>query len=147
MGENRTAGFTKLHINLCYLFDHQEICFLMHLVHIDFVRSCGYNTAYGRDFMFKKFKMNMRVFQRCTNRFTEMGLLEKKRKGLHFDYLLNQKLYQRLLEIMCATNDVFVLTEFCEREFIKGSRTIESIRDSEIKILGEKGEANKQKWM
>ena len=142
---NKNRNFTKICNNLCYLFDYQEIGFLMHLTQINFIRECGYNTSYSRDFMLKKFRMNVRVFQRCTNRFIEMGLLEKKRKGLHFDYLLNKKRYERLLDIVCATNDVFALTKFCKKEFIKGSRTIDSITDSEIQILREQGESNKHK--
>lgn len=140
-------SFVKMNLNLCYLFDQQEFCFLAHLLHLDFIRKCNYNTSFSRDFMLKKFRMNRRIFQRCTNRFTDLGLLEKKRQGVHIDYLMNQKLYQRLVEILCATQDIFAVSEFCEREFIKAGRKIESITDSEIQILREQGEANKQRWM
>lgn len=136
MNEKKTT-YVKCYLNLCSMFDPQEIIFILHMVNINYLRSGGYNTVWSKSFLMRRMNVGLRVFDRCVKRMTDLGLLERKLKNGMYDYCWNMNVYNRLLKIASATNDLNTLDKFGKRVFVKEKRDILSITDDEIRELEE----------
>lgn len=123
-----------------YFVDAHELSFITHLIYLSDLRDCGCRTAYSREFNFKGFQLRRDTFYRCAKRLKRLGLLETCQKGKFTDYILVEKSYNRLLEIVNATDNVDILLEFSEREFTLKNRSIDMITDNEIKDLKNRGD-------
>ncbi len=139
MEEKKVHSFVKHHIHLRYLFDPAEMSFVIQLLHLDFLRRSGYRTAYSREFMYDYFQLKERTFNRCLRRLSQLGLIERVKDGLYVDYRLNSEVYNRLLDIIHATNNFAIISDFCNEQFRERGRTIESVTDEEIEQLRKRG--------
>lgn len=111
----------------------------MHMVHIAYMRSKGYNTVWSKAHLMERMNIRLRTFDRCVRRMTGMKLLDRMPQEGMYDYLWNMGRYNRLLQIISATNDINRLREFCRKAFVEQKRDILSISDTEIKMLGKEG--------
>lgn len=132
-------AFVKCNLNLSCIFDASEILFIMHMVHIAYMRSKGYNTVWSKAHLMERMNIRLRTFDRCVRRMTGMKLLDRMPQEGMYDYLWNMGRYNRLLQIISATNDINRLREFCRKAFVEQKRDILSISDTEIKRLGKEG--------
>ncbi len=123
-----------------YFLRPKEMSFIIHLLYLEDLRECGCRTAYSKNFNFKSFRLGRDSFYRCAKRLRELGLIETTQDGKFTDYILVKKNYNRFVEIVNATDNVDILLEFSEREFILKKRSIDMITDIEIKDLRAKGE-------
>lgn len=136
---NPQFAFVKCNLNLSCIFDASEILFIMHMVHIAYMRSKGYNTVWSKAHLMERMNIRLRTFDRCVKRMTGMKLLDRMPQEGMYDYLWNMGRYNRLLQIISATNDINRLREFCRKAFVEQKRDILSISDTEIKRLGKEG--------
>lgn len=136
---NPQFAFVKCNLNLSCIFDASEILFIMHMVHIAYMRSKGYNTVWSKAHLMERMNIRLRTFDRCVRRMTGMKLLDRMPQEGMYDYLWNMGRYNRLLQIISATNDINRLREFCRKAFVEQKRDILSISDTEIKRLGKEG--------
>lgn len=136
---NPQFAFVKCNLNLSCIFDASEILFIMHMVHIAYMRSKGYNTVWSKAHLMERMNIRLRTFDRCVRRMTGMKLLDRMPQEGMYDYLWNMGRYNRLLQIISATNDINRLREFCRKAFVEQKRDILSISDTEIKMLGKEG--------
>lgn len=123
-----------------YFLDPEEMSFIAHLLYLKDLRECGCRTAYSKNFNFKSFQLARDTFYRCAKRLMKIGLIDTEMKGRFNDYILVEKNYNRLLEIVNTTDNVDALIQFSKREFISKNRTIDMITDMEIKDLKNRGE-------
>lgn len=137
--QNPQFAFVKCNLNLSCIFDASEILFIMHMVHIAYMRSKGYNTVWSKAHLMERMNIRLRTFDRCVKRMTGMKLLDRMPQEGMYDYLWNMGRYNRLLQIISATNDINRLREFCRKAFVEQKRDILSISDTEIKMLGKEG--------
>lgn len=137
---NPQFAFVKCNLNLSCIFDASEILFIMHMVHIAYMRSKGYNTVWSKAHLMERMNIRLRTFDRCVKRMTGMKLLDRMPQEGMYDYLWNMGRYNRLLQIISATNDINRLREFCRKAFVEQKRDILSISDTEIKMLGKEGD-------
>ena len=124
-----------IHNKIRYFLDAKEMSFVTHLIYLKDLRYCGCRTAYSQDFNFKSFQLNRAVFYRCTKRLESLKLLERKAIGRFTDYVFLEDNYNRLTEIVNATDNIYALISFSEKEFILKKRSIDQITDSEIEEL------------
>lgn len=136
---NTQFSFVKCNLNLCCMFDANEIMFMMHMVHIAYMRAEGYNTVWSKKHLMRRMNIKLRTFDRCVKRMTELKLLDRMSQDGMYDYLWNMRLYDRLLKIVSATRDINRLRAFCNRAFIEEKRDIQSVSDDEIRRLEKKG--------
>lgn len=127
--------FVKCNLNLSCMFDPNEIIFIMHMLHISYIRSKGYNTVWSKKHLMLRTNIRLRTFDRCVKRMTELKLLERMPQDGMYDYLWNISIYNRLLTILCATTDINSLIAFCQLNFNVQKRKIQSITDEEIFLL------------
>lgn len=123
-----------------YFLDTEEMSFVSHLLYLKDLRECGCRTAYSKKFNFKSFQLGRDTFYRCAKRLRKLGLVETSGKGKFTDYILVEKNYNRLLEIVNSTDNVDTLIQFSKIEFTEKNRSIDMITDIEIKNLKAKGE-------
>lgn len=135
---NSQFAFVKCNLNLCCMFDANEIIFIMHMVNIAYLRAEGYNTVWSKRYLMQRMNIRLRTFDRCVKRMTELKLLDRMPQEGMYDYLWNMPLYDRLLKIISATKDINRLREFCRTTFIEQKKSIQSISDDEIRSLGKR---------
>jgi hypothetical protein len=136
--QKKTIPFVKYYLELTYLFSAAEIQFIMHMVDIKFLKEAGYQTGWSKAEHMKRMGLNEYTFDKCVKRLQEMRLLSRtyNKLGNRVFYSFNMELYRRLVEILSVTCDIDRLIEFCDRNFKKQSRPIESITEEEIRELG-----------
>lgn len=137
--------YVRSYLNLGYILDKSEFFFMLHMNQIHFIASLGYKTSWSKDFLMNRMDMNRRVFNRCEKRLIEMKLLKKGRDGKKIRYFWDVELYERLVSIVNASQDVFAVKEFCKTKFIAEKRGIDEITDQEIDLLT-KAKWSKRKW-
>lgn len=136
---DRQFAFVKCHLNLSCMFDASEMIFIMHMVHISYLRSKGYNTVWSKAHLMQRMNIRLRTFDRCVKRMEGLRLLDRLPQEGMYDYLWNMERYNRLLRIVSVTNDINRLGEFCRKNFVERKRDILSISDTEIGLLGKEG--------
>lgn len=133
------TSFIKYYPCLSCMFDASEIVFILHMLDIAYIRSKGYNTVWSKGHLMKRMNIRLRTFDRCVKRMIELGLLDRLPQDGMYDYLWNMDLYNRLLRIMSATRDINRLREFCRKIFLEQKRSIQSVSEDEIELLGNEG--------
>ena len=136
----RITIYTKIR----YILDPEEMSFVSQLIYLKDLRDCGCRTAYSSDFQFKSFRLSKNIFYRCVKNLERLKLLERKTVRGFTDYILSEKNYNRLIDIINSTDDVDALISFSEREFILNKRSIDEITDSEILELRIRGDNYKR---
>lgn len=128
--------FIKYYPHLSCMFDASEIVFILHMLDIAYIRSKGYNTVWSKGHLMNRMNIRLRTFDRCVKRMVELGLLDRLPQDGMYDYLWNMPLYNHLLRIMSATRDINRLREFCRKTFVEQKRSIQSVLEDEIRLLG-----------
>lgn len=136
--KNRKYDGVKIYNNLRYFLDAKELSFIIHLKKLSELRAYGCRTAYSREFNFKSFQLSRNVFYRCAKRLEKLGLLIRVQVGVFVDYHLDHRNYKKLSKIANSTNDIYILSEFNDREFILNKRSIDDISETEILELKSK---------
>lgn len=135
--KEKTLRFVKHHNCLLRLFNSDETIFILSMVEIQYLEDNKYFAPRGRNEVMKFMGMKKHVFDKCVKRMVELELLEKtnNQRGNKVYYFFNLALYDRLLEVLSATNDIDAVLDFCNEKFKKERRSIASITDEEIKKL------------
>jgi hypothetical protein len=139
MNKKRGKGvaFVKYYPQFSALFNPAETCFILHMVHYEFIKSVGFQIHWTRGEYAERMGLKECAFKRCAKRLSAMNLLKISHnpEGNRVFYEFNMSLYNRLVEILSATTDMDKLVIFCDTHFKKTYRRIESISDDEIKLL------------
>ena len=120
-----------IHNKIRYFLTHKELSFISHLLYLKKLRECGCRTAYSQEFNFQSFGFNKSTFYRIVKRLEILGLLERVTVNKFTDFVLIEKNYNRLLEVVNSTDNIYALIFFSE-ELNKSNRNIDSISDIEI---------------
>ena len=130
-------GFIPTYTSYLRFFNANEVVFIMHMLEIDYYRNQGYRMAWSREFMMLQMRMKRPAYARCIKRFLALNLISREVVGKRVVFHWNMSLYMRLLEVLTATRDYYILTDFFD-DFTKKERSIESITDDEIRSLCKK---------
>ena len=137
MMKSGEPSFVKCYNKLSYLFNPYETRFIQHMVEIEFIKSCGYDTNWSKITYMKRMGLKENTFDKCVRKFVSMKLLYKtfndSKNKVYFSW--NMGLYFKLVRILSITNDVDKLRDFCQVNFIKKNRMIDEISEDEIEIL------------
>lgn len=137
MMKSGEPSFVKCYNKLSCLFNPYETRFIQHMVEIEFIKSCGYDTNWSKITCMKRMGLKENTFDKCVRRFVRMKLLYKtfndSKNKVYYSW--NMGLYFKLVRILSITNDVDKLRDFCQVNFIKKNRMIDEISEDEIEIL------------
>lgn len=135
MNKNKQPRYAQCYLNLTRLFDPAEMIFIMNMHQMEYLRQIQPERKWSKAFLMKKMNLGEKVFDRCVRRLQKMELLIVS-PDYHPDYRWDTALYLRLVKILSATKDSDAIDEFCRRVFLEQGRSIASISDQEIEILG-----------
>lgn len=137
---NQNYPFIKYHKVLSYLFNPSEIVFILHMIDLESLRSKGRQIEWTRSFYMAKMGLKPYSFDKCIEKLTAMELLSKTNNadGNKVYYHFNMELYYRLLKILSASKDIYVMIAFCKDNFKQKKRPIMSITENEIIMLSKK---------
>lgn len=135
--KNPEPSFIKCYNKLSYIFNPYETRFIQHMIEIEFIKSCGYDTNWSKATYLKRMGLKENTFDNCVKRFTGMKLLDKKLnpQGNQVYFSWNMNLYFQLVKILSVTNDVDRLIDFCKINFIERGRMIDEISEDEVEVL------------
>ena len=133
----KSITFTKFHVNIPVIFDGAESVFIMQMVSAEYRAQLVRRPYWSKSFVMDRMGMKERVFNRCVARFKALNLVESETIGLKVLYKWNIPLYERLLDIITATENIYKLRKFWEA-FVEQGRSIESVTDDEIVSLSHK---------
>lgn len=131
----KRSRFVKCYLNLGRLFDPAEMLFILHMQQVEYLCQASRGGRWSKKFLMKKMGLGEKVFDRCARRLAEMELLiisSDYRPVYRWDTLL----YNRLVEIFSATDNLDALDRFCRQVFLEERRSIRGISDIEIEMLG-----------
>lgn len=140
----KNIKFEKCYTQLWYVFDPAEMMFIINIRSIQRISSLGYSTDWSKDFLMNRMNMRRSTFNRCEKRLIEMELLERRAVGKKICYDWNNDLFESLVLIVSASNDVFVVKEFCKRKFITEKKGIADITEEEIESLKNAERSNRR---
>ena len=83
-------------------------------------------------------EMGSRIFDKCVEKTTRMGLLERVPVSGMYDYLWHMDSYNRLVGILAELGNHFSTREFCHRMFDVEKRTVASVSDEEVSLWKER---------
>lgn len=135
--KNSEPSFVKCHNKLSYLFNPYETRFIQHMLEIEFIKKCGYDTSWSKITYMKRMGLKENSFDKCVRKFVKLRLLDKTlndQKNKVF-YSWNMELYFRLVKILSITNDIDRIIDFCQVNFIEKNRMIDEISETEIETL------------
>lgn len=127
--------FVKCYLNLGRLFDPAEMLFILHMQQVEFLCQASQGGRWSKKFLMKKMGLGEKVFDRCVRRLEQMELLIVS-SDYHPVYRWDTALYERLVEILSATDNLEALDGFCRRMFLEEKRCIRGISDFEVEMLG-----------
>jgi DNA-binding MarR family transcriptional regulator len=115
------------------------------MIEIDSLHKRGYDTQWTQSDYARRMGLKEYAFKRCVKRFVELNLLTVRynTQGNRVYYSFNTEMYEKLVAILTVTGHVDRLIEFCDTEFKKGGRPIESITPEEIAALGSENKPKK----
>lgn len=136
LNNNNNTG--NCYLNLCHIFDPDEMVFLINMAITHEMTLSGKRTNWNKGILMDRMNMTTSVFNRCEKRLLNLKLLEREIvTGKRYSYNLNMELYKRLIQIVTASDDFSVVKEFCKRNFIDENKSITDITDEEIDQLKE----------
>lgn len=135
---SKSYRFIKCYAGMIGAFSSAEVVFMLYMSDLAFLRSKGYDTVRSKRRHMECTHIRSRKFDRCVEKMTRMGLLQRVPVGGMYDYLWNMDSYERLIEILSLTKDLGKLRTFCERVFEVEQRPVSSITNDDIMFLGEK---------
>jgi predicted transcriptional regulator len=135
--QKTALSFVKYYTGLPCLFNPAECLFIMYMVYVEYLKSVNYRIRWSKAEYIKRMGLKESTFNRCVNRLSEMKLLTRtyNDRGNRVYYSFDMELYNRLVEILSITSNIDKLIAFCDVNFKKQSRSIESITEDEINEL------------
>lgn len=129
--------FVKYPLCLSCLFSPTQTRFIAHMIEAEFLKSCGYNTDYSRKEWMRKMGLTEYSFDNAVKTLMEMGILSKRNNvlGNRVYYSFDMDVYDQLIAILSATENIEKITHFCDTKFKQEKRTVESITAEEISEL------------
>lgn len=136
MTTKKTVRFIKGYPKFAYLMSNDAVCFMMHMVDIEFLRRGNYNTNWSQNEYVSRMNMDVRQFNSCLSELKALGLLEvtKSLNGRGVRYTLNQAAYRKLLKVCAATIHYDRIKNFLKEIKTEG-RLIEHVSDYEISTI------------
>lgn len=131
------AYFYQVYKGLTMGFGMYEAIFMAYMADLAERRNRGYVTVYGLKKHLEATGMGRRIFERCVNKTTRMGLLERVPIDSKYDYVWDMAAYRKLVGIVSGTNDFVRLHAFCDEMFEKRGLQVMSVTDDEIRRLKE----------
>lgn len=126
--------FIKFHKVLSLLFNPSEVIFILHMLDVESLKKHGHKIEWTRNFYMARMGMTSYTFDRCIETLMAIGLLTKTNniEGNRVYYSLDMDLYDRLIHILSANKNVYIMIDFCMKNFKTDSRRIDSITDEEL---------------
>lgn len=131
------AYFYQVYKGLAMGFGMHEAIFMAYMADLAERRNRGYATVYGLKKHLEATGMGRRVFERCVDKTSRMGLLERVPVDSRYDYVWDMAAYRKLVGIVSGTANVVRLHAFCDEMFGKRGRQVMSVTDDEIRELKE----------
>lgn len=129
--------FEKSYPGFSYVLSPEEERFLKHMKEIAFLRRRGEKTDFTRAEYMRRMGLREYTFDRCAKSLCQMGLVirtaDSSRNRVHYD--LNESTYDKLVWIVSQTRNTDRLIEFFDFHIFKLGKSIDSIREDEIRQL------------
>ena len=116
-GTKSAPSFSKCYTALIGAFDPEEIIFLLYMEHHTWLSNRGYPTVRSQQYHMMRMAIGRRIFKQCVDRFTHIGLLELIVVDNSYDYILDMRLYSKLVAILDGFKSTMMARHFCD-EFL-----------------------------
>lgn len=135
--KNEPAGTGRVPFLKCYLpllgaFDASEVVFMLYMADLTRLRGAGYRILRGKRAHLACTGLGLRVFNRCVEKTTRMGLLTRESTEGMYDYLWDMGRYERLVGMLSRFRDVESRRNFCLRVFENDGRGVDSVSEEEM---------------
>lgn len=124
--------FMKCFTGLVGAFTPEEVIFMLYMADRTRLREKGYDTLRSKRYYMENVEMGSRIFDKCVEKTTRMGLLERVPVSGMYDYLWHMDSYNRLVGILAELGNPFSTRAFCHRMFDVEKRTVASVSDEEV---------------
>lgn len=124
--------FMKCFTGLVGAFTPEEVIFMLYMADRTRLREKGYDTLRSKRYYMENMEMGSRIFDKCVEKTTRMGLLERVPVSGMYDYLWHMDSYNRLVGILAELGNPFSTRAFCHRMFDVEKRTVASVSDEEV---------------
>ena len=95
--------FMKCFTGLVGAFTPEEVIFMLYMADRTRLREKGYDTLRSKRYYMENMEMGSRIFDKCVEKTTRMGLLERVPVSGMYDYLWHMDSYNRLVGILGGT--------------------------------------------
>lgn len=128
----RKGMFVKYPLGLSCVLSPKEARFILHMIEMQHLSLWGYKTDYTRTEYMKRMGLGENAFDTAARSLTDLGLVVRtgSRNSVHYE--LDEKMYDRLVEIVSDTRNIERLAGFLDFNLRKLGRSIDSITDEEI---------------
>jgi hypothetical protein len=92
--------FMKCFTGLVGAFTPEEVIFMLYMADRTRLREKGYDTLRSKRYYMENMEMGSRIFDKCVEKTTRMGLLERVPVSGMYDYLWHMDSYNRLVGIL-----------------------------------------------
>ena len=96
------------------------------------LREKGYDTLRSKLYYMENMEMGSRISDKCVEKTTRMGLLERVPVSGMYDYLWHMDSYNRRVGILAELGNPLSTRAFCHRMFDVEKRTVASVSDEEV---------------
>lgn len=127
--------FCKLYKGLMMAFSLPEAAFMAYMADLNNLREAGGNTLRTMKNHLGHLGIGRYAFEKCITKTISMGLLERIEIDGTYDYIWDQRAYEKLLIIVSANSNYKALQQFCKRAFDEEKRKVASITEGEIERL------------
>lgn len=133
-------AFIKYHKVLSLLFNPSEVIFLLHMTDVESLKQMGHKVEWTRSFYIARMGMTTYTFDKCIDTLIDMELISKTNNSDRNKvyYHLNMENYTRLLQILSSNKNIYLIIDFCNKNFKKQKRKIADISDEEILEISRK---------
>lgn len=136
--KRRVIPFMKCFTGMVGAFTPEEVIFMLYMADRTRLREKGYDTLRSKRYYMENMEMGSRIFDKCVEKTTCMGLLERIPVSGMYDYLWHMDSYNRLAGILAELGTPFCAKAFCHRMFDVEKRTVASVSDEEVSQWKEK---------
>ena len=126
----------KCFTGLVGAFTPEEVIFMLYMADRTRLREKGYDTLRSKRYYMENMEMGSRIFDKCVEKTTRMGLLERVPVSGCLLYTSpsprDRHSYNRLVGILAELGNPFSTRAFCHRMFDVEKRTVASVSDEEV---------------
>lgn len=124
--------FMKCFTGLVGAFTPEEVIFMLYMADRTRLREKGYDTLRSKRYYMENMEMGSRIFDKCVEKTTRMGLLERVPVSGMYDYLWHMDSYNRLVGILAELGNPFFYQGILSSDVRCGKRTVASVSDEEV---------------